>query len=75
MYWLAVELVGLGMVMAAWVFFRRSGVASSTWWPKVPVWRANQYLKPAGTALWIAGILVAVVGAIPFGLWVLRSGR
>jgi hypothetical protein len=74
MYGLAVELAGIGMATAGWIFFRRSGVPFSTCWTGIPVWRSNQYLKPAGTTLWIAGCIVAVVGAILFIEWFLPRG-
>ena len=54
-------LVGLGMVLLGWLFFRRPGVG---FWKAAPVWRANQYLKPPGAALWIGGCVVGLVGIV-----------
>jgi hypothetical protein len=65
---IAVMLIGIGMVLLGWImvllgwmFFRRPGVA---FWTFAPVWRANRYLKPPGATLWIAGIVVALVGVV-----------
>jgi hypothetical protein len=74
MYWVVVKLVVISLFMLAWLFFRRSGVSFQTGLQGVPLWRSNQYLKPAGTVLWFAGCIVAAVGGILF-MWVLRSGR
>jgi ABC-type phosphate transport system permease subunit len=61
-------LIGIGMVLLGWMFFRKPGVA---FWTFAPVWRANRYLKPPGAALWIAGSVVGLVGFVLF----LVSGR
>jgi hypothetical protein len=56
-------LIGIGMVLLGWLFFRRPGVGFLT---VAPIWRANQYLKPLGAALWIAGCAVGLVGVVLF---------
>jgi hypothetical protein len=58
---LIVELIGIGMVLLGWLLFRRPGVAFVTF---APIWRAGQYLRPPGVALWILGLLVAWVGIV-----------
>ena len=49
------------MVLLGWLLFRRPGVE---FWTFAPVWRANQYLKLPGTALWVAGLLVGLAGVV-----------
>jgi hypothetical protein len=60
---ITVELVGIGLVLLGWLFFRRPGVG---FWTLAPVWRANRYLKPPGAALWVAGCAVALAGVALF---------
>jgi hypothetical protein len=61
-------LVGIGMALAGWLFFRRPGVA---FWTFAPVWRAKAFLWPLGAALWVAGCVVGLGGLAVF--WLLRS--
>jgi hypothetical protein len=56
---MTIMLIGLGMVLIGWLFFRKPGVA---FWTFAPVWRASKYLKPLGAALWIAGCMVGLIG-------------
>jgi hypothetical protein len=58
---LIVELVGIGIVLLGWLLFRRPGVAFLTYGP---IWRAGEYLRPPGVALWVLGLLVAWVGVV-----------
>jgi hypothetical protein len=54
-------VVGIAMMLAGWLFFRRPGVP---FWIFAPIWRANEYLHPPGVALWIAGGVVSIGGMV-----------
>jgi hypothetical protein len=57
----ALVAAGLLQFVIAWVFFRHPG---QRLWVIAPIWRASQFLSPAGVALWISGLTLAWVGVL-----------
>ena len=55
-------LVGIGMVLVGWLFFRRPGVP--LWTAYAPVWRAGEYLTTPGVLLWLAAVPVLVAAFV-----------
>lgn len=58
---IAFFLAGVGQFLAGWLFFRHPG---QRFWVIAPVWRASDYLLPAGVALWVGGIVLMWVGVV-----------
>lgn len=54
-----VILLGIGMSLVSWIWFRHPG---QPFWFAGPVWRATKYVTPAGVRLWIAGSIVSMIG-------------
>ncbi len=54
-------LVGVLQFLAAWLFFRHPG---QRFWVIAPIWRAGQFLLPAGVALWVGGMTLMAVGLV-----------
>lgn len=52
-------LAGTLQFLAGWVFFRQPG---QKFWVIAPIWRAGQFLLPAGVALWVGGMALMFVG-------------
>jgi hypothetical protein len=49
--------INVSATFTAWAGFRKPGVP---FWTCAPVWQANQYLAPAGAAIWIGGCIIGV---------------
>jgi hypothetical protein len=54
-------IAGLTMAFSGFLFFRHPGVRFLFFGP---VWRASQFVKPPGVALWVGGMVVGGVGIL-----------
>jgi hypothetical protein len=55
-----IMLAGLVLAFAGFIFFRKPGVPL---WFHGPVWRASEYVTPAGELLWKAGSVLSLLGS------------
>jgi len=56
-------IVGGIMQVVGVSFYRRPGVS---FWARMPVWRANDYLYPPGVFLVKAGLAIAAISGVVF---------
>jgi hypothetical protein len=56
-----VTLAGIAIVLLGWTLFCRPGVE---FWTVAPIWRASDYVRRPGVALWVVGCVVAWVGIL-----------
>ena len=54
-------LAGFLQFLSAWLFFRHPG---QKFFVVAPIWRAGQFLSPAGVSLWVGGMILMAVGII-----------
>jgi len=57
---LAMHLVGCGLILIAFLFFRRPG--TTVWTAFYPVWLAHQVFTSRGLLIWQAGWITSLVG-------------
>jgi len=57
----AFVISGIVQFIVAWLYFRQPG---QKFWVIAPIWRASQFLSPAGVALWVGGVILMAVGVL-----------
>ncbi len=53
--------LGFGLFSCGWLLFRKDGIG---FWTSAPIWRASDYVKGPGPALWISGYLIGLFGIV-----------